>query len=295
MTSSKSGHPTGQRGARSFKIMEPPSKKRRSEGKRVLHRKINASTTAEICGRIADGSFAMVFKGKLISRTLCNGMSTTPCALRISKPSKDGRPRREPSEMERCRALLAGLAHPNIVKLAHPSIFYIDGQEAVAMELGQLDLFEFFHKSGTVSANPDLAWAVALDVCNALRYLHTAPVPIAHLDIKSENVVVFPGPVYKLTDFGCARPIGTELESSIGTRQYLPSWWLGTSAGPFRVSGAEDFYSLALLCAELTTAVLLEKATQQRSLLARTMTSPNAEWIAQLVVGQPEQLLAALP
>ena len=140
-------------------------------------------------------------------------------------------------------------------------------------------------------ANPDLAWAVALDVCNVLASAYGPnPTPPRH---QVRERCRFGAGVQANTTWGSTDR--TELESSIGTRQYLPSWWLGTSAGPFRVSGAEDFYSLALLCAELTTAVLLEKATQQRSLLARTMTSPNAEWIAQLVLGQPEQLLAALP
>lgn len=48
---------------------------------------------------------------------------------------------------------------------------------------------------------------IALDFLSGLSYLHGQG--ICHLDIKPENTLVFPGPHYQITDFGCAKKMLT--------------------------------------------------------------------------------------
>jgi aurora kinase len=63
--------------------------------------------------------------------------------------------------------------------------------------------------------------AIIFQICNAVRYLHANN--IIHRDIKPENILIAPGGVVKLTDFGWSvhNPDKTMRETICGTPLYL--------------------------------------------------------------------------
>lgn len=65
-----------------------------------------------------------------------------------------------------------------------------------------------------------LAWAAQL--CDALHYLHSRPVPIIFRDLKPQNVILRPDGRVTLIDFGIARPMVSTGGTAIGTGGYAP-------------------------------------------------------------------------
>lgn len=68
----------------------------------------------------------------------------------------------------------------------------------------------------------DLKVRASQHLLTGVGYLHS--LGIAHLDIKPENVLVYPGPTFKLTDFGSAKFIPEE-ERVIYSGPVVTSWW----------------------------------------------------------------------
>ncbi|HEX6797071.1 MAG TPA: serine/threonine-protein kinase [Ktedonobacterales bacterium] len=124
----------------------------------------------------------------------------------------------------------------------------------------------------------DWVWRVGEQICSALTAAHTAGV--VHRDVKPQNVLVLDSRlelVAKLTDFGIARQIGSDLTTLtatgqvIGTPDYLsPEQVLGEPGGP-----ASDLYALGVVLFELTTGRLpFEADTPLAAASRRMMVNP---------------------
>lgn len=116
--------------------------------------------------------------------------------------------------------------------------------------------------------NPDLKerLRILFDICDALDFLHNAPIPIIHRDIKAKNIMLTSDGIVKLIDFDASKSFhpGKEVDTTL----------IGTvgSAAPeqygFRQSDARtDIYSLGILIKELFPndnrfADIVDKATQ---------------------------------
>lgn len=117
-------------------------------------------------------------------------------------------------------------------------------------------------------------WRIGDQLCSALTAAHSAGV--VHRDVKPQNVLVLDSRlelVAKLTDFGIARQMGSDLTTLtatgqvIGTPDYLsPEQVLGEPGGP-----ASDIYALGVVLFELTTGRLPFEADSPLAAASRRM------------------------
>jgi Protein kinase domain len=111
------------------------------------------------------------------------------------------------------------LSHPNIV--AVHDVLDVEGVPYIVMEcLEGPTLAELIAAEGRL--DPSRAVRLFVQVCDALDYAHARGV--VHRDIKPGNIVVTPGDVAKVTDFGIARVSGstvTQTGAVLGTPAYM--------------------------------------------------------------------------
>jgi serine/threonine protein kinase len=91
-----------------------------------------------------------------------------------------------------------------------------------------------------------LVMSYAVQLCEALRYLHGQETPILHRDIKPANIRVTPNGLVKLVDFGLLKYAGKETHPDIrgiGTVPYAPPEQY-TSSGNY-TDQRSDIYSLS--------------------------------------------------
>ncbi|HEX2218955.1 MAG TPA: serine/threonine-protein kinase [Gemmatimonadales bacterium] len=149
------------------------------------------------------------------------------------------------------RQILASLDHPNIARL-------LDGGSTergvpfFAMEYIEGEPIDVWAKRRELSVDDRLR--LFLQVCGAVVYAHQHLV--VHRDIKPLNILVTPGGVPKLLDFGIAKVLheGDEATSTVtGMRMLTPEY-----ASPEQVEGrhattASDVYALGVVLYELLT------------------------------------------
>lgn len=141
------------------------------------------------------------------------------------------------------------LNHPNIIELYSINIDLSDLY--IIMELAtEGSLYNALHvKKEPWSAS--LIFAIALCVADGLQYLHEQH--ILHGDIKTENILLTSLGVAKLTDFGCAHHLKTEVltkHSVNGTVKFFAPEVLDKS---FPYTTARDIYAFAYVLWELCT------------------------------------------
>jgi hypothetical protein len=111
------------------------------------------------------------------------------------------------------------LSHPNIVAIH--DVLDLEGAPYIVMEcLEGRTLADLVAAEGPL--DPPRAVRLFAQVCDALHYAHARGV--VHRDIKPGNIVVTPGDVAKVTDFGIARVTGstvTQTGAVLGTPAYM--------------------------------------------------------------------------
>ncbi|KAG8952113.1 hypothetical protein FRC04_005113 [Tulasnella sp. 424] len=117
--------------------------------------------------------------------------------------------------------ILAGLSHPNIVKL----LGFIED-----LENGEACMIFVWEENGNVQEflakrKCDVPERVSLvkDVTAGLEYLHTRQPPICHGDLKSLNILVNPSCRAVITDFGSARVLRGRSGSKADRKQVKPN------------------------------------------------------------------------
>jgi serine/threonine-protein kinase len=139
----------------------------------------------------------------------------------------------------------ARLNHPNIVAVRnadwHGEFFVIVTDPATRSLEGY----------GAATRSPALAFSSIRDVAKGLAYAHQRK--ILHRDVKPGNILLYPGPQAKLSDFGTARfaPTATRFQTEVGTQGYMaPEHAYG------RPRFASDVFSLGLTAYEQLTGTL---------------------------------------
>ncbi|CAL9120418.1 unnamed protein product [Musa textilis] len=193
---------------------------------------------------IGKGGFGTVYRAQFVDGSIT-------AVKRMDKVSKQG-------EEEFCREieLLARLHHRHLVALKG---FCAERNERFLvyeyMENGSLK--DHLHSSGRKRLSWRTRLQIAIDVANALEYLHFyCDPPLCHRDIKSSNILLDEKFVAKVADFGLAHasrsdaisfePVNTDIR---GTPGYMDPEYVVTQ----ELTEKSDIYSYGVLLLELVS------------------------------------------
>jgi len=139
------------------------------------------------------------------------------------------------SDFRREVRLVASLDHPNILGIKDAS--FIDDHFVIVQQLGEKTLSDRLRSRMSILTILDLT----SQMIAATAYAHSEN--IIHCDIKPENMIIFPGNMLKLTDFGIAKIAQKSMQSSgTGTVGYMaPEQAMG------KPSFRSDVFSLGLI------------------------------------------------
>jgi len=163
----------------------------------------------------------------------------------------------------------AGVSHPNIVTIYDAGSFGVG--IAIVMELIKDSLRKLLDRVPQLPL--DTALAIGAQVADGLRCLHSSG--IFHRDIKPSNILLGPGNLAKIGDFGLAHLPMSDLTGNgaiIGTPRYMSPEQAQGQTLDFRT----DIFSLgAVLFEALTGQTPFERpACKDHVLLGRIVTEP---------------------
>lgn len=154
------------------------------------------------------------------------------CAIKEVQPEANASPEarmQEQSQFLREASLLAQLDHPNLPKV---SDFFTDGgRDYLVMDfIPGKNLKEMINESQVqgqkLSVKTVMEWAI--QIMDAMEYLHNQDPPVLHRDIKPANIKLTPDSRIKLVDFGLAKLMTGDSSSTVtviqgrGTAYYTP-------------------------------------------------------------------------
>ncbi|XP_039006556.1 probable receptor-like protein kinase At1g49730 [Hibiscus syriacus] len=194
---------------------------------------------------IGRGGFGTVYKAQY-------GDGSMVAVKRINKFSEQGE-----DEFFREIELLARLHHRHLVALRG---FCIKNHERFLMYeyMSNGSLKDHIHSPGKNQLSWETRIQIAIDVANALEYLHFyCDPPLCHRDIKSSNILLDENFVAKVADFGlahaskngsvCFEPINNDIR---GTPGYMdPEYVIAQE-----LTDKSDVYSYGVLLLEMVTA-----------------------------------------
>ncbi|OVA15841.1 Protein kinase domain [Macleaya cordata] len=232
----------------SWKAFPPRPSRKCQEGPSSMFRKFSYKETKKATNNfntiIGQGGFGTVYKAQFSDGFVA-------AVKRMNKVS-------EQAEDDFCREmeLLGRLHHRHLVSLRG---FCVDKHERFLMyeymENGSLK--DHLHSSGRTPLSWQTRIQIAIDVANALEYLHFyCDPPLCHRDIKSSNILLDENFVAKVADFGLAHasktgaisfePVNTDIR---GTPGYMDPEYVVTQ----ELTEKSDVYSYGVLLLELVT------------------------------------------
>jgi tRNA A-37 threonylcarbamoyl transferase component Bud32 len=165
--------------------------------------------------------------------------------------------------------VVASLSHPHILKVFDYGSY--EGTFFLVMELMTGGSLTDLTKAGPL---PIPRATVLLDqMASALDYAHRRG--IVHRDLKPQNVLLDDDGNAFLTDFGLAKPLGTDsgltlAGTIIGTPAYMsPEQWVGTTD----IDGRSDIYALGIMLFEMLSGKLPYIAPTTYALMHKHMDS----------------------
>jgi CHASE2 domain-containing sensor protein/tRNA A-37 threonylcarbamoyl transferase component Bud32 len=156
--------------------------------------------------------------------------------------------------------------HPNIVKVYR---IHKEGQlRYYAMESVHPaeTLYDLIQKD--VKLEVPRAIAILKQVCIALEYAHARQ--IIHRDIKPQNILIAPGDVVKLIDFGIARFEALSTMTSTGVVMGTPRYMSPEQLKGERVDERTDIYACGVTFFEMLTGILGSENPMMEKVKGRT-------------------------
>jgi serine/threonine protein kinase len=138
--------------------------------------------------------------------------------------------------------LLAGIKHSNLPRVI--DYFTDDDSQYLVMDyIPGDDLKTVVERHDKLTTDMIIKWAV--DLGNALTYLHTHKPPIFHRDIKPANIKLTPAGDVVLVDFGIAKTGDPTQETQTGAWAFSPGFAPPEQVSGMRTGAYSDQYSLA--------------------------------------------------
>jgi hypothetical protein len=198
-----------------------------------------------ILGLVGRGGMGIVYKARHVALDRTVALKILPRRLAGDAGFRQ--------RFEREAKTLAGLTHPNIVGVHDLGI---EGDLTfLVMEFVEgLNLRQLLRERRLPT---DQALRTALQICDGLEYAHLRGV--VHRDVKPDNILIDGHGTVKITDFGLAKMIGSDLRSLtesdlvIGTPHYMAPEQLEQ---PKNVDHRADLYSVGVLLYEMLTGEL---------------------------------------
>lgn len=158
---------------------------------------------------VGEGSFGKVYKGR---------RKHTGQTVAMKFIMKQGKSEKDIHNLRQEIEILRKLKHENIIGMLDS--FEVAQEFCVVTEFAQGELFEILEDDKCLPE--EQVQAIAKQLVRALHYLHSNR--IIHRDMKPQNILISPGSVVKLCDFGFARAMSTNtvvLRSIKGTPLYM--------------------------------------------------------------------------
>jgi serine/threonine protein kinase len=230
---------------------------------------------------LAGGSSCTVYKGKY---------KYTPVAIKIMKGTFMGKSLEK--EFEREVTAMITLRHPNLVLFMGASK---SPQMIIVSEFcAGGSLFSLLHENKNVMISWKQKLMIIKHVARGMLYLHEAPSPILHRDLKSLNLLLakpVTGPndsvFIKITDFGVARIIekNVELTGQMGTCHWMAPEVLNNQ--PYYLQA--DIYSYGIVVWEVIAREIPYHGTNPMTIPMRVVKGERPN-LAQIPTSCPEVL-----
>ncbi|MCD4670839.1 MAG: protein kinase [Actinomycetia bacterium] len=206
------------------------------------NKEIIISNRYRIEKKIASGGMADIYLGEDLKLD-------RKVAIKILSPNYAG-DRNFVARFKREAQILTKLDHANIVDIYDWGKF--DGSYYIVMEYVRgTSLKELIERKG--SLDPNIAANYAIQISNALSIAHKNN--LIHRDIKPQNILITPDGIIKVTDFGIAKSLNTDITRTlniVGTAHYISPEQVGGDA----LDNRTDIYSLGVVIYEMLTGDL---------------------------------------
>jgi eukaryotic-like serine/threonine-protein kinase len=205
-------------------------------------REIIISNRYRIVRKIASGGMADIYLGQDIELD-------RKVAVKVLSANYAG-DRNFVARFRREAQVLTRLDHPNIVDIYDWGKF--NSYYYIVMEFVEgISLKELIDKKGSIE--PGTAAKYAVQICDALGAAHDNN--LIHRDIKPQNILISPEGEIKVTDFGIAKSLNTDITRTInivGTAHYISP----EQARGDVLDSRTDIYSLGIVIYEMITGDL---------------------------------------